>query len=1086
MITLYPSNKLEHLSVLLDAVLAQQPVGIFEPDIILVESPGMQHWVSMQLAQQRKIAMNLSFPLPVRFMWNTARLVLGEDVVPQQSPYRREVLVWRIEKVLDSSGFQATRAFELLRRYWQRIDQPDGQKVQRLQLSTALADVYEQYLLYRPEWLALWEAGQVVSELDELECWQAEIWRELVNEFPLHPARLHQLAIEELNQGDKAHLLPKRIIVFAINTMAPQLIQFLNALAQHTQIHLFHLNPSVNYWGDVQTDKARAKALREAGISRWMEKQQDNPLLGNLGQQGRDLFNLLTELDTFEISAFDTDLPKDTESLGNELAAIQRDILQGQYPIPVDASVERSNVVVAKGHTALREIQGLHDYLIEIMSQNQDIQPQDVVVMCPAIEDYAPVIDAVFQRVGTPVLQSSDMRLPCSIADRTPLDSEPMIAAFVSLLSLPDSRFEVSKIIDYLRLPGLQSKFGLQDDDLENITYWLNKANVHWGLNGRHKSAVTKGASTQDIHSWFWGLQRLLVGMACADEAQIVGDVLTLPDVEGNQVYVLGQLIDLIERLGSYASELDQPRSAAQWHEYLLGMRDECFEPTSENQYAWDAISKATSDLAMHIDEATYEQPLGLRQIREVLTRRFSMPDAGNNFMTGQVTFCSMLPMRSIPFKVVAVLGLNDGEFPRQSTPLSIDLMAQMPRKLGDRSRRLEDRYLFLEALISARRCLYLSYQANSAKDNTERQASLVLQELEALMQEGYQWPNQAYQRQLALHPFSRDAYMGDLASFNKGWFKLANHLLSPESRAAMSSVRLEEPVLAPSYTASAVGRALANPLAFFAKTQLGIDLDFSEEELQDNEPFVADNLSRYQVLDALVSHPEQWSTEISHALMAGQLPDTPLTPKVLEAWQNAAGDLLREGEFDTLNHQRVVWQGDKLAFETDVYTHESTNRTVHVGSQGAKRMIEQWLSHLICCAANDAVGGKAFECYYPKWKQGIHELRKVSVAPMSREEAVSQLANVEQALIAASEQPRLFYADIGLQLVKTGEKLEGDWLSEPAFTGMWRNAVAEKAQTDPYWQWFFANPPALEPSAVNEFVGLYGPVAKQLKDRKQ
>ncbi|WP_278384589.1 exodeoxyribonuclease V subunit gamma, partial [Alteromonas mediterranea] len=312
MLALYPSNKLEHLSFLLTTLLRQQPLGVFTPETILVESPGMQHWVSMQMANEHGVAMNIDYPLPVRFMWNTARIVLGADKVPKQSPYRREVLTWRIDDVLQDNALMDSDAFEQVNKYWQSAGSEQEQGLQRLQLATALADVYEQYLLYRPDWLFKWEKNER-AVFDDMEVWQSEIWRILAKDQPLHPARLHQMTLEALEAGNVPANLPKRVIVFAINTMAPQLIAFFDALAQHIDIHIFHLNPSVNYWGEAKSSSEQAKLLRLEGLKKWMEEDQSNPLLGNLGKQGRELFNLLTELDTFEISAFDS---PDFESAG--------------------------------------------------------------------------------------------------------------------------------------------------------------------------------------------------------------------------------------------------------------------------------------------------------------------------------------------------------------------------------------------------------------------------------------------------------------------------------------------------------------------------------------------------------------------------------------------------------------------------------------------------------------------------------------------------------------------------------------------------------------------------------------------------
>ncbi|HCG90010.1 MAG TPA: exodeoxyribonuclease V subunit gamma, partial [Alteromonas macleodii] len=371
MLALYPSNKLEHLSFLLTTLLRQQPMGVFTPETILVESPGMQHWVSMQLATEHGVAMNIDYPLPVRFMWNTARTVLGQDKVPKQSPYRREVLTWRIDNILQDGSLMSAEAFEQVNRYWQNAGSEQEQGLQRLQLATALADVYEQYLLYRPDWLFKWEANER-AVFDDMEIWQREIWRILVKEQPLHPARLHQMTLDALEAGhlpnEPTNKLPNRVIVFAINTMAPQLIAFFDALAQHIDIHIFHLNPSVNYWGEAKSSSEQAKLLRLEGLKKWMEDDQSNPLLGNLGKQGRELFNLLTELDTFEISAFDspdfeeTNDNADSDNARGLLEYIHNDILQAAQPKPLthDLREKDDSVTIMCTHSALREVQVLH------------------------------------------------------------------------------------------------------------------------------------------------------------------------------------------------------------------------------------------------------------------------------------------------------------------------------------------------------------------------------------------------------------------------------------------------------------------------------------------------------------------------------------------------------------------------------------------------------------------------------------------------------------------------------------------------------------------------------------------------------
>jgi len=926
LLALYPSNKLEHLSFLLTTLLRQQPLGVFTPETILVESPGMQHWVSMQLANEQGVAMNIDYPLPVRFMWNTARTVLGHDKVPKQSPYRREVLTWRIDNILQDGSLMQSEAFEQVNRYWQSAGSEQEQGLQRLQLATALADVYEQYLLYRPDWLFKWENNER-AVFDNMEVWQSEIWRVLAKQQPLHPARLHQMTLEALEAGHVPNNLPKRVIVFAINTMAPQLISFFDALAEHIDIHIFHLNPSVNYWGEAKSSSEQARQLRLEGLQKWMEDDQSNPLLGNLGKQGRELFNLLTELDTFEISAFDSPVFDDesendgaTEHKRELLDFIHNDILQAAHPQPIAAHLKSSDdsVTVMCTHSALREVQVLHDHLLHWLSQDKTRTPSDILVMCPAIENYAPFVDAVFHRVGTKLLAGiGQVRLPCTIADRSPMDAEPLIAAFMALLQLPDSRFGVSDILDYLQLDSVQKRFSISQDDIEQMVVWLKQAHIHWGLNSAHKTAVSEGVSLDDTYSWWWGIRRLLMGMLAPDSERIISDMLTIPDVEGQNALTLGKLIEVVALLGEFAQELTMPRTPAQWSKALIALRDACFMPTKDQQQSWDLIAKVAADLAARCEEAEYEHELTLRQVRDLLLNRFSSPDAGNHFMTGQVTVCSMLPMRSIPFKKVCILGLNDSEFPRKSSPLGLDLMANSGRRVGDRSRRLEDRYLFLEAIISTRESLYLSYQGNDVTNNSERQPSLVLAEFMDMLENSYNVALSTYSVHAPLHPFSEEGFAGLLPSYETGWLRLADALQQTKGLAKHTSAlntatdiealnegkaenqteqstqdKADKATLgyasASTNNAKAVAiagakagekadeqpealsveelrlsgaqiaRAFRDPLEHFSVQRLGVNLSQSFTLLENSEPFETNALLRYQVLDAIFSSPER------------------------------------------------------------------------------------------------------------------------------------------------------------------------------------------------------------------------------------
>ena len=1050
MLALYPSNKLEHLSFLLTTLLRQQPMGVFTPETILVESPGMQHWVSMQLATEHGVAMNIDYPLPVRFMWNTARTVLGQDKVPKQSPYRREVLTWRIDNILQDGSLMSAEAFEQVNRYWQNAGSEQEQGLQRLQLATALADVYEQYLLYRPDWLFKWEANER-AVFDDMEIWQSEIWRILVKEQPLHPARLHQMTLEALGALEAGHLpseptnkLPDRVIVFAINTMAPQLIAFFDALAQHIDIHIFHLNPSVNYWGEAKSSSEQAKLLRLEGLKKWMEEDQSNPLLGNLGKQGRELFNLLTELDTFEISAFDSPDFEEASNSGENvhryglLEYIHNDILQAAQPKPLthDLREKDDSVTIMCTHSALREVQVLHDHLLHWLSQDKTRTPSDILVMCPAIENYAPFVDAVFHRVGTKALAGrGQVRLPCTIADRSPMDAEPLIAAFMALLQLPDSRFGVSDIMDYLQLDSVQKRFSVSQDDIEQMVVWLKQAHIHWGLNSAHKTAVSEGVDLDDTYSWWWGIRRLLMGMLAPDSEVIVSDLLTIPDVEGQSALTLGKLIDVVALLGEFAQVLTAPRTAAQWSKALISLRDACFMPIKEQQQSWDLIAKVAADLAARCEEAAYEHELTLRQVRDLLLNRFSSPDAGNHFMTGQVTVCSMLPMRSIPFKKVCILGLNDSEFPRKSSPLGLDLMAGAGRQIGDRSRRLEDRYLFLEAIISTRDSLYLSYQGNDVTNNSERQPSLVLAEFMDMLANSYALDLSKYSVNAPLHPFSEEGFTGTLPSYETGWLRLADALqktkLNTDEADNESANDADTATLAPSSDALStqslrlsgiqIARAFKDPLEYFSVQRLGVNLSQSFTLLENSEPFETNALLRYQVLDAIFSSAERVAPEkddvtslsysekvITFASLRGDIPNNPVARDEVEMWKEGALALSQAMGPHDAEPKKAHFQGKYITFTSSALLGSDALVELCAGKIDAHRALGFFISQLVFSSSDEETSYSNYplDIYSCAWEKGETILKKQRFSAYDRETAVRLLLFIEQLYMAVYTAP--------------------------------------------------------------------------------
>lgn len=1118
----YPANRLEDLAVLLNHVvkLGHQKglAGVLNSSQVIVENPGMQHWLNTQLAKQDGIAMNINYPLPGKFVWQLARKLLGDDQVPQQPPYQREALVWRIDDILASDDTLKNPAFTQANRYWQSAsnlgEYSADDLLKRFQLASALADLFEQYILYRPDWLTSWQ----IKAQDQTQHWQAQLWAVLCQQDDRHPIDIQRKLIQILGQLTSAQRndLPQQVCLFALNTMAPATLEVFSALAAHTQVHVFHLNPCAEYWGHIQSEKA----IASTHLKHWLEQQDDdvlvdggNPLLANLGAQGKEFFRLLQQQDSYNIDAFEEAQPATADGHLSTLQQIQHDILHLEDARNPSHKLAQKKVddslVFTHGSSALRELQGLHDWLLGKFQQDPTLKPSDILVMCPQVEDYAAHVGAVFDTHGRQFDHgygfdngSQTPQLPCSIADRKPQDSQPLVAAFLQLLQLPDSRFQVSFILDFLRLPGIQRKFGIGVGELEIIAVWLANASVHWGLDEQHKAHTLGQTSSTPTYSWSWGLKRLLLGFAQGDQALNYQDDWLLADVEGDQAILLGRLMQVLEQLQTHARQLNTPRTGKAWRGYLTSMIDEFFADDQDGDYseelAKECLSTAIGNMAVWIEQVDYVQTISLEVVRYSLTQKLSVASSTQAFITGKVTFCSMVPMRSIPFKVVAMLGLNDGQYPRQSKPLDFDLMAQEGRRVGDRSRRGDDRYLFLEALISARECLYLSYQGSDSKNNSPRQPSLVVSELMEYLQNGYGWhfkdDHLASQlRPLPLHSFSEENFHGvsnassdtmPSPSFESAWLRVlqAKHEvqddvveLTPSITSSQSSITINELV-----------RFLENPGRMFTNQRLGLYLHDYDLDLNDDEPFASSKLVEYKLrekmLEAVLSNePQACALVRQEYQLNGKLPDSHLGANSIDTSEGEAQSLV--DELCSVNYAQIKKHPVSISFMGLTITDEialtgeplDENSLLKVvltrpTKAKAKDKLSLWVRCLIAQVAFEQnVDGVS-----------VHLERNLQLKGL--EDAKAQLDSIMQMYILGLTKALPLDAELAIELLKVDSQDEAKRKSQ--WQKSWyhhKYSMAFDFSSDPYRRWLWPQTPPFD-DWHEQFGPLYQPMVDCIK----
>ena len=883
------SHRSEVLAETLSGWLARQPLGPLEPEVVLVQSNGMAEWIKMALAQQGGVCAATRVELPSRFLWRTYRQVLGAQNVPPDSPLDKLPMTWRLMALLPQcvgdAVFQPVAGFL-------RGDEPD----RLLQLASRLADLFDQYQIYRPDWLEDWAAGRDVlrqaagqADLPADQLWQAALWRKVLatlSEAERQATRpaLHVRALARLRSGEAlASPVARRVSVFGMSHMPGQLLDMLAALAAHSQVLLAVPNPCQYHWGDIMDGREWLRAERRRhGYKK--ETLSETPLaqmhwhapalLAAWGRQGRDFVRQLDAFDDVQaaqeavpgvkLDLFDDVPGADATRLLTQLQHRIRDLKSAQDAVDAPLQADDRSVVFQVAHSPVRELEVLHDQLLQWFHQMPEVSPRDVVVMVPDIEVMAPAIRAVFGQY-----KRGDARfIPFDIADLGAQANSPLIHAVEWLLALPQQRGHMSELVELLEVPALAARFGIKPEQLPTLTRWMAGSGIRWGLSAQHRQGLGLAACGED-NSALFGVQRMLMGYACGADPMPPGTAGPdpYPEVGGLDAELAGALAHLLQALMDWWKTCATAASPAQWAERGRALLAALFKPQDDtDRNALSALDQALNDWGKAADQADFAEAVPLAVARSAWLEALKVPKLEQRFRAGGVTFCTLMPMRAIPFQMVCLLGMNDGDYPRRSPRADFDLLG-LPgmARPGDRSRRDDDRQLMLEALLSARRVLYVSWSGRSVRDNSEQPPSVLVSqlrdEIDAL------WGTGSAKRLTTVHP---------LQPFSRTYFEegSALHTYAREWRAAQvqtsDQVRdaaqvdaagphllppLQSATGTPVITLTQLARFLRKPVGAFFRERLQVHLDDERSELHDEELFGLGGLDLYQLLDHELAH---------------------------------------------------------------------------------------------------------------------------------------------------------------------------------------------------------------------------------------
>ncbi|HEY5196032.1 MAG TPA: exodeoxyribonuclease V subunit gamma [Solirubrobacteraceae bacterium] len=923
MLQIHRSERADGLVDALGLLLADPLPDPFAPEVVAVPSRGMERWLTQRLSstlgaspgRRDGVCANIDFPFPRRLSGDAVATASGID--PALDPWLPERAVWPLLEVIDAC--LAEPWLHALAAYLGGPNDPARdasrdpvRRARRLRSASHITGLYDRYAVHRPEMLRAWLAGEETDgaghPLPDDAVWQAELWRALRRRIgEPGPAERVDAACARIRCDPDVVGLPQRVSLFGLTRLPSGLLHVLRALAAARDVHLFLLHPSPALWSGVA--RAREHTPHATNVVRRDEDPTadlpTNRLLASWGQDAREMQLVVAAAGdpAGDPDTVDHHHPVD-HTTGSLLARIQADVRADRpapgAPLPGEEDqrpvLDRADrsLQIHSCHGRARQVEVLRDAILHELAENPGLEPRDVIVMCPDIETFAPLIAATFG-AGEVSPDDVDDPLPADgrpadlrvrLADRALLQTNPILGLVSQLMALVGARVTASEVLDLADREPVRRRFRLDDDDLAKIQDWVSTSGIRWGLDAAHRAPFKLDALPTG--TWRAGLDRVLTGVAMTeDEQRLFAGVLPLDDVGSGSIDLAGRLAELVDRLETALEGLGQTQTIDAWAGAIAGAADLLSVPAPAESWQRSELQRLLDDVVREATVAGAVNPtvLAPAEVRALLADRLRGRPTRANFRTGHLTICTLVPMRSVPHRVVCLLGLDDGMFPRQAPRDGDDLMLEHPH-VGDRDPRSEDRQMLLDAVLAATDRLIITYTGNDERTNTPRPPAVPVGELLDLVDETARTAERPARDQVLvrhpLQPFDpRNFASGALVrertwSFDPVTLEGARALGQPRTQPGPFLAHPLPPALATHLELENVVRFVGHPVRAFLRQRLGISVADYSEELVDAMATELDGLGKWAVgqrlLDALLAGVEPRTASLAE-IARGTLP---------------------------------------------------------------------------------------------------------------------------------------------------------------------------------------------------------------------
>jgi len=866
-------HRAERTDLLADGLgdlLATPQADPFAPELVLVPARGIERWLSQRLSHRLGrgtradgVCAGVEFRTPRSLV---AELTGAAD----DDPWSPDRLVWALLETIDASAGQpwCARLAAHLGYTYSGAD-AELRLGRRHSVARRIAGLFASYAAQRPQLLIDWEAGRdtdgLGAPISADLIWQAELWRALLDRVPADPPPARQArTVARLRQagGD----LPPRVSVFGPTRLSVTDVEILDALACHHDVHLWIPHPSDAMWC--------AHSGARTGVPRRLvdPPERGHPLLITLGRDLRELQHLLPDNMISDVIVDDIAAP--VYRPDTLLGWLQSDLSANAVrPAGRRLAAQDRSVQVHSCHGPARQIDVLRDVLLAALADDPTLEPRDILVMCPDIDTYAPLIAAGFG-LGDAGDGHPAHRLRVRLADRALTQTNPLLAVLAQLLDLVGGRATATEILNLTEVPAIRTRFGFTDDDLDTVERWVRESGVRWGFDQEHRAPF--GLDGYVNNTWRFGLDRVLCGVAMSNDSPgWLGTTLPLDDVGSNRVELAGRFSEFADRLQWTVDSLTGARPLAEWLDLLREGVQRLTRAGAADGWQLGQLHREFADI---VDDAASGSaiPLRLNDIRSLLRQQLAGRPTRANFRSGGLTVCTMVPMRSVPHRVVCLVGLDDGIFPRVGEPDGDDVLARDP-VVGERDIRSEDRQLLLDAIGAAGEKLVITYTGADEYTGQPHPPCVPMAEVIDTLQRTTETPADQLGEQVfirhPLQPFDvrnmQPGALGSAAAFTFDRTALAAARAAVEPAPDAPRLFLPEPLSRATDTDIGLDdllRFFADPVrAFFREFEVAVP--FEEAAVENSIPMEIDALQKWAVgnrmLDELQrGHDPRWALQ--------------------------------------------------------------------------------------------------------------------------------------------------------------------------------------------------------------------------------